>query len=207
MNTPNDITLRDWLAGLAMQSILDAVYRDEPLRHRDPLCPLGPDDYAKAAYENADAMLRAADPAKSEPVSQIPPWPPVPEGFDRWEDRGKAWKPWRKVEHYVCSFEGHSWSHYERNVPAGDGASHYLEAVREAKETPTTVEGWLQTLPDGYRERALANTSGCERNKSAISTHYALGRAFLWRSSPQGFWFWDEVYKAIEEGTPLPPLP
>lgn len=58
------MTLRDYFAGLAMQSVMSAVFAGH-CQHKNGgiLCP---SEYAKAAYENADAMLAARQPQPGE---------------------------------------------------------------------------------------------------------------------------------------------
>lgn len=53
------MSLRDYYAGQAMTSILLAALQGNLVRASDPSIPLGLEDYAKAAWENADAMLAA----------------------------------------------------------------------------------------------------------------------------------------------------
>lgn len=79
------------------------------------------------------------------PPDNLPPLPPVPPGFDRWEYRGKGFTN----DHKPCAFayagEGmdtwidDDWAQYIDATPNGDECSnlHYLEAVREpAEEEP-----------------------------------------------------------------------
>ena len=78
------------------------------------------------------------------------------------------------------------------------------------------IEHWLDTLPTGYRERALRNhknsplrTAGFKSNSQSS----ALCDAFHWRRSPEGYTFWDRVHSHFsmrEYGAkpePLPELP
>jgi len=70
---------------------------------------------------------------------------------------------------------------------------------------PTTIRGWLETLPDGYRERALANmvASGRQGETEASDLAIAIAYAFNWASSPEGHEFWS----TIRRGEGFPPLP
>ena len=54
------MTLRDWFAGMAMSSVLNAALSSCPLDD-DVLSPDECDDYALSAYSVADAMLKARD--------------------------------------------------------------------------------------------------------------------------------------------------
>lgn len=57
-NVNTGMTLRDYFAAKAMQSILLAAIQGN-LVHKDGVSSLGPAHFAVAAYENADAMLAA----------------------------------------------------------------------------------------------------------------------------------------------------
>ena len=71
------------------------------------------------------------------------------------------------------------------------------------KKNEKTIEEWLETLPGGYRERALKNYYGLP--VSHLST--AILEAFTWRDTPEGYEFWSAVDDwAFGEGE-LPPLP
>ncbi len=74
-----------------------------------------------------------------------------------------------------------------------------------AEWQPTTIRGWLETLPDGYRERALANMgegSGLRGSTEADDLGTAVAYAFNWTESPEGHDFWSRVSRGE-----LPPLP
>lgn len=76
--------------------------------------------------------------------------------------------------------------------------------------TNDATRHWLEQLPDGYRELALANY-GKRKTKSthdADSVSVALFVAFEWDKTPEKFGFWDAVYISyLRTGEPLPPLP
>lgn len=70
-------------------------------------------------------------------------------------------------------------------------------------ETPTTIKGWLLTLPEPARSQALllaeTNYANCELGidkieASTIAT--ALYSAFNWKHTPNGTQYWMEVLKA-----------
>lgn len=63
---------------------------------------------------------------------------------------------------------------------------------------------WLNDLPDGYRELALANCENPDRMTGSMSE--ALGYGFEWQWTTEGFLFWKDVYRYYHS-TPLPPLP
>lgn len=68
-----------------------------------------------------------------------------------------------------------------------------------------TVREWLNELPDGYRERAIAN---CQNpNAETGSLREALFGAFAWWDSKEGYEFWDKVCNHNNATSSLPPLP
>lgn len=76
----------------------------------------------------------------------LPPLPPVPDGFDRWEYRGTEWKDARKAVYATVNTAiseeatADNWS-LQSARPMGARWFHYIEAVREpAKEQPVMVE-------------------------------------------------------------------
>jgi hypothetical protein len=69
-----------------------------------------------------------------------------------------------------------------------------------------TVKEWLEKLPDGYRERALANLMDAKANNHAISIAGAIDLAFNWGDTNEGFEFWKGIHKAYS-CSKLPPLP
>lgn len=81
-----------------------------------------------------------------------------------------------------------------------------IPAPVSPKSTPTTVTGWLETLPDGYRELALANYA---KHKQRGNNHCpTLLDAFVGLSaerSREGAEFWHRV-QAYYVAQALPPL-
>jgi len=66
-----------------------------------------------------------------------------------------------------------------------------------------TIREWLETLPDGYRERAIKNYDRFPIN----SLSRAISETFLWRPTPEGYEFWDAVDSWAQGFGELPPLP
>jgi hypothetical protein len=77
--------------------------------------------------------------------------------------------------------------------------------VKVEKPQPTTVRGWLETLPDGYRERALGQclTAGY-RVDSLIRAIAAFNQ---WEDTKEGCQFWHHVQDWSWGNGDLPPLP
>ena len=69
------------------------------------------------------------------------------------------------------------------------------------------MKQWLETLPDGYRERALANFGELDQGADSLSD--AVFDAFDWAGTPERSNFWNRVYCwALRPDTrTLPPLP
>jgi uncharacterized protein (DUF2249 family) len=74
-----------------------------------------------------------------------------------------------------------------------------------AEPEPTTILGWLERLPDGYRERAIGQCDYPEGKRDSIAT--ALQSGFTWHETNEGDSFWSQVANHYEQCTPLPPLP
>jgi hypothetical protein len=72
---------------------------------------------------------------------------------------------------------------------------------------PTTVVEWFKLLPDGYRERALANMYGLNEIVKVPNMNDALAYAFSWVDTSDGFHFWEQVWEHYASGAPLPKLP
>jgi len=70
-----------------------------------------------------------------------------------------------------------------------------------------TIREWLETLPDGYRERALANMDEISADQTVSRVNVALGMAFDWEEAREGFDFWLEVSRALRASCDFPPLP
>jgi hypothetical protein len=71
-------------------------------------------------------------------------------------------------------------------------------------DEPTTVRGWLETLPSGYRERALGQID-YEINVNSLSD--ALVQFAGWRDTKEGYSFWNRVDEWACGRGDLPPLP
>jgi hypothetical protein len=78
---------------------------------------------------------------------------------------------------------------------------------QKTKDMSKTIKEWLEELPEGYRERALANTYKSLLEAHDVSMVKALTRGFVWGKSQERFDFWADVESHYATGTPLPPLP
>lgn len=78
-------------------------------------------------------------------------------------------------------------------------------------EPMKTIREWLETLPDGIRERAIKNAWHEEWNtlgECAYSLSQALGNAFIWDDTEEKDAFWRDVHsKAMGHRDNWPPIP
>ena len=72
-------------------------------------------------------------------------------------------------------------------------------------DEPTTVSGWLETLPSGYRERALGQYNGDHIDAGSLAMAVMLFTG--WGGTKEREDFWDAVYNWACECGSLPPLP
>ena len=72
-------------------------------------------------------------------------------------------------------------------------------------DEPTTVSGWLETLPSGYRERALGQYNGDHIDAGSLAMAVMLFAN--WDKTKERDDFWDAVYNWACECGSLPPLP
>lgn len=84
------------------------------------------------------------------------------------------------------------------------GSALARELGLEPAPEPTTIRGWLETLPDGYRERALANCD-CPDNRCVNLSDATL--SIKWADTPEGVVFWSRVCGWACGWCDLPPLP
>ena len=75
-----------------------------------------------------------------------------------------------------------------------------------------TIKKWLEELPDGYRERALANEEADDcPNEDVESIYDAVYAGFVWSRTNEGHDFWLRVATYFKPKSPkylsLPPLP
>ena len=124
---------------------------------------------------------------------------PEPPAGNQWEYRGEEWRNDRATFCYLTTVGRLV---VFPDAPAVGAAGHYWEAVPKL----TTVKQWLETLPDGYRERALANHA-----KSEVVNAGSLRKAidsFEWHTSSERYTFWLAVYDWSKDPDTrtLPPL-
>lgn len=57
-----------------------------------------------------------------------------------------------------------------------------------------TIREWYEDLPKESRDKALKNTPKDTLDDKEASLSEALEGAFFWRSSPEGFDYWETLY-------------
>ena len=83
---------------------------------------------APSGYE--DTLYIEAVKDESNASDGLPPYPPVPEGYDRWVYRGKGWRTDRKVCFAATTSSYIEWIVYENGCTVGYESTHYIEAVK-----------------------------------------------------------------------------
>lgn len=102
---------------------------------------------------------------------------------------------------------GKSLRHWNRNDTFHFTVYGVLTPKNVEPKKSTTIEGWLKTLPDGYRERALKNCARRERDDACLDAATAVMSAFAWDESPEGVKFWLAVKNHLLGQGKLPKLP
>lgn len=68
-----------------------------------------------------------------------------------------------------------------------------------------TFINWIKLLPEGYRQKALANKNTTFGLQNSMAN--AIAGAFEWRTSPEGYDWWKQVHDFYTGENPsLPPL-
>jgi NTP pyrophosphatase (non-canonical NTP hydrolase) len=66
-------------------------------------------------------------------------------------------------------------------------------------KSPQTVIEWLNLLPQPYKIRAISNTNPEHFQSSANNMLTALGSAFNWGSTVQGFEYWAKIARSFND--------
>lgn len=110
------------------------------------------DDRNKKPVRFTFADCVAKDKAvKDEPVvpENLLPLPPVPEGYSRWEYRGKEWKSVGPVKYAYRMDRFGRWLIQPITTTGGLECGHYLEAVKEESVAPDKPPAY-PPVPEGY---------------------------------------------------------
>lgn len=60
-----------------------------------------------------------------------------------------------------------------------------------------TIEEYLNELPQPYKQQALINMEAEEATSLEKDLKDALQFAFVWKESPEGFDYWDNLYISL----------
>jgi len=86
-----------------------------------------------------DRNKKPVAPVAESPVTH-PPYPPVPEGFSHWVDRGMRWKCDQRTTFVARCDSDHRWSHVLYGCAFGFPNHYYLEAVRKSSPFSSNQE-------------------------------------------------------------------
>jgi hypothetical protein len=86
-------------------------------------------DKFEAIASRMEARIAQDDPV--DPLADLPPLPPVPEGYSRWEYRGKGWKSDRRIRFASYGRFDTDWVTFPFGCTVGYENSHYIEAVKD----------------------------------------------------------------------------
>lgn len=64
-------------------------------------------------------------------AANLPPFPPVPEGYSRWVYRGKGWKPGKRVRFASYGRFDIDWVTFPFGCTVGFENTHYIEAIKD----------------------------------------------------------------------------
>lgn len=103
----------------------------------------------------------SADPAPGHPElplapEGLPPFPPVPEGYDAWAYRGTGWKAEKAVYAFIKNAHENWHTTVTPNRANGLPDTYYLEAVKRPVQPPVMPDN-LPTLPEGTVYLGLGN--------------------------------------------------
>ena len=79
--------------------------------------------------------------------------------------------------------------------------------MKDYKPDPTTVKGWLETLPDGYRERAISQGDKNWLDDMCGNLSDAIHDFQEWDTTEEGADFWKQMSQWSIACDGLPPLP
>lgn len=94
-------------------------------------------DHPAYSYFRPKSEVRYSTPDKivyrEMEVAQLPPYPPVPEGYSHWEDRGCGWESEGEVM-YSClhvDYLGDGWTPASKELASGVSVIRYIEAIKK----------------------------------------------------------------------------
>lgn len=60
-----------------------------------------------------------------------------------------------------------------------------------------TIKQWLEELPEPYKSQAISNCSCLDAQHTYYSQDRALGAAFMFELTPEGWQYWIDFHKSI----------
>ena len=89
-----------------------------------------------------------------------------------------------------------------------EGTGGYYAALADSeivsRNKPTTVLGWLETMPEPWRGQAIASLYPGRGDKVVSSMKNAMNEMFWWSTTPEGKDYWFAVSNHYLCGTDLP---
>lgn len=86
-------------------------------------------DKFEAIASRMEARIAETDPV--DPLADLPPFPPLPEGFSRWVSRGMGWKSEKRVRFASMGRFDTDWVTFPFGCTVGYETTHYIEAVKD----------------------------------------------------------------------------
>lgn len=112
------------------------------------------------------------------------PTTPLPEGFDRWECRGLAWEPGRRVVYTVINVDSlETWPVASEGTPRGFDNLEYWEAV---KDGPVLAVGKTREAVKDGLVLAVGKTYKLRNGDAVTITKHQPDSEWLWRGDLNG---------------------
>jgi hypothetical protein len=146
-------------------------------------------------------------------------------GMGYYEDADPTFSEWHH-DVFECNFDYHILTYKDgefsiHHHKGGDYRTYFsFEQFMQNHDdsdlvatAPTTVLGWLELLPDGYRERAIGQYDEKFVAKEIATwgqpekMQDAIRNFALWEKTIERGDFWYGVHEHYRSGTPLPELP
>ena len=129
---------------------------------------------------------------KLEMPDNLPLLPPVPEGYDRWEYRGRGASGLERYAYFCCEVGHLDWRvQVKTDLPSnGVPSYHYIEAVKDEPQKPTTIsEPDMVNSPPHYQGDGIECIDAI---RAALTPEefrgYVKGNAlkYIWREKHKG---------------------
>jgi hypothetical protein len=106
-------------------------------------------DWHKTIYFSGNFHHIEAVKDESIALDGLLPFPPVPEGYDRWVYRGKGWSSDKPTKYAYRWPHDKQWNCAKGTAPVGYEGTHYIEAVKDESVAPDKPPTY-PPVPVGY---------------------------------------------------------